>query len=133
MLQPTRLTILVVDDQPPMRRFIVKLLAGRGYELLEAGHASEALALATGRRIDLLITDVVMPGTSGPELVEALASTGYKAPVLMMSGHGAGELAPNGGGRTPFLEKPFTPGELIATVDALLTGEGERVSLCDPA
>ena len=132
MLQPTRLTILVVDDQPPMRRFIVKLLAGRGYELLEAGHASEALALATGRKIDLLITDVVMPGTSGPELVAALASTGYKAPVLMMSGHGAGELAQNGG-RTPFLEKPFSPGALIATVDALLTGEGEPVSLCDPA
>jgi DNA-binding response OmpR family regulator len=131
-LHSNRPTVLVVDDQPPLRRFIVRLLAARGYDILEADHAAEALVHAARRRIDLLITDVVMAGTSGPELVKALANGGYKPSVLMMSGHGVGVLAGEDGGcRTPFLQKPFTPGELIAAVEALLNGV-EPLSPGDP-
>lgn len=63
--------ILLIEDDSPLRKLVANLLAA-GYRVLEAANGEEALTLATGQRIDRLLTNVVMPGMSGPELVTRL-------------------------------------------------------------
>src|SRR5690348_9097188 len=66
-------TILLVEDEEPLRKVVVELLSQLGYKVLSAGNAKEALGLATdAQQIDLLITDVLMPEISGPELARQL-------------------------------------------------------------
>jgi DNA-binding NtrC family response regulator len=122
MICQDRPTVLVVDDQQSIRRFILRVLANRGYDVLEAGRAADAIELSRIRRIDLLIADVVMPDTSGPDLVRILASQGCPARVLMISGFQPDSLASRfDRATTPFLKKPFDPQDLVQAVDAILT------------
>jgi two-component system, cell cycle sensor histidine kinase and response regulator CckA len=112
-------TVLVVDDEPLVRRAIGRCLKSRGYVVLEAGSGEEALATVSARGgVDLLLTDVVMPGMRGPELVHAFQAQCPGRPALLMSGYpaaGGGE-APAGG----WLEKPVTPEVLARAIrDAL--------------
>jgi PAS domain S-box-containing protein len=110
-------TILLVEDEPGVRRLIRTMLERQGYAVLEAADAEEATSLAGGDgTIDLLLSDVVMPGTSGVDLAQHLLGVRPDLKVLHMSGfamapHG-GELSPNVG----FLQKPFTPDALTRTV-----------------
>ena len=109
-------TVLVVEDEPELRRLTVQALEWRGYHVLAAGDGDEALAVARGlrRRPDLLVTDVVMPAMSGVELVEQLHKRWRTLPVLFVSGHlGQEALGDDPLGRpADFLAKPFTPDEL---------------------
>ena len=111
-------TILIVDDQEAVRRFIVSVLAPHGYRLLEAPHGDAAAEIASREGIDLLIADVVMPGMSGPELEERLSSEGRGCPCLLISGAEPKALPED----LPFLRKPFDPEELVAAVHQLLEG-----------
>jgi PAS domain S-box-containing protein len=106
-------TVLLVEDQDVVRRLASRLLVEHGYRVLEASTPADALALDDDW--DLLLSDVVMPGMSGPELAEALAERRPGAAVLFMSGYtgaavGAAELP------GPLLGKPFTPSELACAV-----------------
>ena len=112
-------TILVVEDEEEVRALTRDVLEMHGYAVLEALDADDALRLGVTHpgTIDLLITDVVMPRVSGPELARRLRAGRPTLRVLCMSGYPesadrpAGEAAWNG-----WLQKPFNPEGLIAKV-----------------
>ena len=91
-------TILLVEDEEPLRKLCTEFLEQLGYRMLAASNAKEAVALVEGYsgKIDLLITDVVMPGLPGPELAEALLALRPDLKVIFISGYAEGSLAPNG-------------------------------------
>jgi len=117
-------TVLVVEDDEAVRRFILKVLREHGYRALEAADGAEALGLCDSypAPIDAILTDVVMPGMTGGELARAAAHRRPAAKILFMSGHpedvsARQELAVE---RAPLLAKPFVPEQLLRAVDELL-------------
>ncbi|GEM_PF-3136516 len=124
-----RETILVVEDDDAVRTVVEAMLARSGYAVLTAGTGAEALRLCAerGGRIDLLLSDVVMPGMSGPALVERLREIGPDLSVLFMSGYAGGETQQleGIGPDAAFLEKPFTHEALTEKVREALNGPGE--------
>ncbi|MFM7298199.1 MAG: ATP-binding protein, partial [Planctomycetota bacterium] len=120
---PTGARILLVDDELQVRKLLEALLRRDGYEVSTAANAEEALALLeAGERFELLLTDVLMPGLSGPELSERVDARHGALPTLFISGHTdnarlrRGELPPH----QRFLAKPFTPADLARTLRELL-------------
>jgi len=109
-------TILVVDDEPSILKLVVDSLQPLGYKLMEAGDGEEALEICktAGNEIDLLLTDVVMPGMSGRELVDAVKQILPEMKVVFMSGYTddvvirQGVLEPG----VHYLNKPLVPSEL---------------------
>lgn len=112
-------TVLVVEDQPAVRRLTRRILESRGFTILDTGDPAEALRLAAGTAIDLVLTDVVMPGMSGPELVARIRSRAPAMPVMFMSGF-TGHSALDETAGYPFIRKPFTPDALVRTVKQAL-------------
>lgn len=115
-----RETILVVDDEPGIRGLIRKILRREHYNVLEAGSAEEALTVSLGHpgAIQLLLTDVMMPGLTGPELARRMCEAAPDLKVLFISGYtGEESLLPE---KLPvgcsFLSKPFTLGALVTKV-----------------
>jgi CheY-like chemotaxis protein len=121
-----RRTILVVEDQLPVRRVIAQILRRQGHTVLEAGDAAEALAAAASHpeTIDLLLTDIVMPGIRGPELARRLREARRGLAVLYMSGYFSGPAATEPGEppQPPILRKPFTAEALAQAVCDALAG-----------
>ena len=121
-------TILLVEDETALRKMAQKSLEGKGYKVIEAGSGTEALAAAEGPRllsIDLLITDVVMPGMSGTDLAEQLHEKFSGLKVLYISGYTDDVVARHGVSEegVSFLQKPFTPASLAQTVREVLDEE----------
>jgi len=113
--------ILVVDDEPTVRRLVRVILVKAGYVVIEASGGQEALELSRAyqKSIDLAISDIRMPSMSGPEFVEHFRLERPKTHILLMSGHASGALrdyatSPN------FLMKPFAPNQLTDKVAELL-------------
>jgi PAS domain S-box-containing protein len=124
-------TLLLVEDDEAARIFLVRTLERHGYRVLPAEHPTVALAIAQAHsdRINLVITDVVLPGIVGPEFVKALADLrGDKPPlpVLYISGYANG--SPVWQGEVPrashFLQKPFSAGELLNRIRQILSPAG---------
>ena len=115
-------TILVVEDQLPVRTIIVAMLTRNGYRVIEAGDATAALILAETEAFDLLLTDVVMPGRSGRELAEALRDRSPGQPVLYMSGYSGGVFGTQRAldPREALIHKPFNEATLLAAVHTAL-------------
>jgi two-component system, cell cycle sensor histidine kinase and response regulator CckA len=117
-------TILLVEDEEPLRKLCTEFLEQLGYRMLTASNAKEAVALVEGYsgKIDLLITDVVMPGLPGPELAEALLALRPDLKVIFISGYAAGSLAPDGILKpgTVLVNKPFTIRALTAKLREVL-------------
>jgi CheY-like chemotaxis protein len=112
-------TILLVEDDAQVRAAVARMLAGAGYRVVEVGSGEEALdALATGAgRVRLVLTDVVLPGLSGPELVDRLARFWPELPAVCMSGytdHMLRDQVLRSG--LDFMQKPFGPAALARTV-----------------
>jgi PAS domain S-box-containing protein len=118
---PSRETILVVEDEAALRPLFRTILEQGGYAVLVAAHGAEALRLHEQHpgRIDLLLTDVTMPGMTGPDLAERLSRLQPSLKVLYMSGAAAPADLPGGAGAA-FLRKPFRPEALLAKVRELL-------------
>lgn len=126
---PASPRILVVDDEPSVRRLIGRILAMLGYTVMEAGGGRPALALveASAEPIDLVITDVMMPDMNGITLAEEVAARFPAIRLLFVSGYarGAGPDTNGVAARVPLLTKPFTPAELErAVADLLVAGSG---------
>ena len=124
--QPARPgSVLLVEDEAPLRKLVSTILSAAGYRVIEAASGDEALARAAAAGpIDLLLTDVVMPSMSGPELVSRLRSGWPELAVLYMSGYDRellGQKPPEGA--TEVLPKPFTPRELLARINELLQAQ----------
>jgi two-component system cell cycle sensor histidine kinase/response regulator CckA len=105
-------TILVVDDEDAIRGMITVILRKEGYAVLEAADCKDAENIHRRHhgRIDLLLTDVSLPGPNGPELAATLRKSAPDLPVLFMSG------MPEAEAYTPFLRKPFGVTELLRRV-----------------
>jgi CheY-like chemotaxis protein len=120
-------TILLVEDEPSLRSVVAGYLREHGYLVHEAEDAEEALRISQNHRIDLLLTDIVMPGTSGPALAASLTRAGTLRRVIFMSGyaeHAALQEAiqqPN----ALFLQKPFRLKTLLAKIHEAFDQAGE--------
>jgi DNA-binding NtrC family response regulator len=117
-------TILVVDDQLLVLNVVCQTLMAQGYRILSATCARAALEVCeSSRRLDLLITDVEMPGTSGPNLAKAISEKFPDLPVLYMTGY---LLRPpidasyNGIEGRNIIMKPFLPTTLVKVVNRIL-------------
>ena len=112
--------VLVCEDDPTILGVLREVLSGAGYEVLAFSDPVQALerGRAVGRDLSLLITDVIMPNLSGPELAQALQAQHPELPVLFMSGYTGGLLEGLGiDARDPrLLVKPFTPRDLLSRV-----------------
>jgi CheY-like chemotaxis protein len=119
-------TVLLAEDEPAVRALSGQALRAAGYRVLEAGDGAEALRVAGGylRPIDLLVSDVVMPGVGGRELAVRLAAVHPEARVLFMSGYADDAVVRHGvrEEQAPFLPKPFTPADLARKVREVLDG-----------
>jgi nitrogen-specific signal transduction histidine kinase len=116
-------TILFVEDDDMVRNMVTAVLEQYGYRVIEAENGSAALKHCENeKKIHLLITDVVMPGTSGPELVRQINTMHPKMKVLFISGYTDDAIVHHGvlDANTPFLQKPFTPKKLAFKVREIL-------------
>jgi two-component system, cell cycle sensor histidine kinase and response regulator CckA len=118
------ITVLVAEDEDSLRAMVIRLLGDQGYRTLDARDGAEALHLAhlAWPYLQLVVTDVVMPGMGGAELGRRLALDCPGLPVLYMSAYGPGDIFHRGppDPSIPFLSKPFTQEEFLAVVHGLL-------------
>jgi PAS domain S-box-containing protein len=120
--------ILVVEDSQGVRELTTSVLQRAGYTVHGAPNGEEGLRLAghLGGTLDLLVTDVVMPGMGGWELAERIVAASPRTRTLFISGYTADAAVRTGlsAGGSAFLEKPFTPNALLARVREQLAGDG---------
>ena len=117
-------TVLLVEDEPALRRMVRQALSQRGYAVLEATDGENALQVSERHQgtIHLLLTDVVMPRLGGPELAERLMQRRPEMTVLYISGYAETDIASQNlpGARAEFLQKPFATDDLLRRVGKLL-------------
>nr|GID87500.1 hypothetical protein Ade03nite_64240 [Actinoplanes derwentensis] len=113
-------TVLVVEDDPQVRQLTQRILQRQGYRVLACGSAEEAEKRYIDQRftISILLTDVMLPGMSGPELARAIARLDPGLPTVFMSGYSDGELTDQGQvpAGTTLLTKPFSAADLTRIV-----------------
>jgi two-component system, cell cycle sensor histidine kinase and response regulator CckA len=123
--QKRKAVVLLVEDESSLRKLTRNVLQGEGYTVLEAGDGFQALEIAKRSEnvIDLLLTDVIMPGMSGRALADILRDLRPQMKVLYMSGYTHGEIAKQGvlNPGTAILHKPFTQEELLRRVEEALS------------
>ena len=123
--------ILVIDDDPVLRRVITLVLEQSGHTVLRCENGRKAIDFLTHDRADLLITDIIMPEMDGVETVRAARQLHPDLPILAISGGGSFDPGDYLGiarvfGATDILPKPFKPGELAERVARLLEPDGPR-------
>jgi two-component system, cell cycle sensor histidine kinase and response regulator CckA len=122
-------TLLLVEDEAPVRESVRRLLEWHGYTVIEARNGADALEIYEGDQqgIDLVLTDLVMPGMGGHELVERLRARQPDLPVVFMSGYADKGMTSNSVLRkdTAYLEKPFTVELLVQRLREVLEGSGK--------
>lgn len=119
--ESSRPRVLVVDDEPFIRRLTARILTEAGYDVVTATDGQEAQTIAGEREaeIDLVLTDIQMPNVDGLQLGRALAVLHPNLPVIYMSGFGApGAMADIPASQ--FIAKPFHPDRLLAEVHRML-------------
>ena len=121
--RPRRRTILLVEDEPFVREATCSILESAGFEVLPAGDAQDAMKVyeECRRGIDLVITDMVLPGRSGQQLGQDLQQHSPEVVVLVTSGYGNPEYeteAPES--RTYFLAKPYSRRTLVEKIERIL-------------
>ncbi|MEA2518762.1 MAG: two-component system, cell cycle sensor histidine kinase and response regulator CckA [Chloroflexota bacterium] len=121
---PTRdNTVLLAEDEELVRTFVVAALERAGYRVVAAASGEAALAYLAGpnARVGVIVTDVVMPGMSGPELLDEVWRTRPALPAILMSGYTAAALEQRSlPDRVALLEKPFTSEQLTTAIEAAL-------------
>jgi CheY-like chemotaxis protein len=113
-------SVLVVDDEAPVRRFACRVLEWAGYRVFEAMDGVEALELIQGQiaALDVVVSDIVMPRMNGVELMQALAGSRPSLAVILMSGYATTALSERGiVAPCSILPKPFSAEGLLAEVD----------------
>lgn len=117
-------TILLVDDEQAVRSIVLRILRRANYKVLEAESGEAALKVAEEYQghIDLVITDMFMPGLRGPEVVQRLAPKRPGLRALFMSGYADQDARTGVPTGANFLNKPFSAQELASAVEAVLKG-----------
>ena len=123
-----RAVVLVVEDDPAIRRGLVDTLTASGYETREAGDGDTALEMALGGAIDLALLDVMMPGMDGFDLLQEIRKSKPGLPVIMVTALGDEQDRVRGlqTGADDYIVKPFSALELVARVQAVLRRSAER-------
>jgi DNA-binding response OmpR family regulator len=119
----TQRTILVVDDERPVRDLLVALLTRQGFAVRAAASAEEALELERQQPVDLLMTDVMLPEMSGPQLARAVRARSPQTLVLFMSGYTGALLKDVDMAGAGFLQKPFDAKTVAQKIRELLDPE----------
>ena len=119
-------TILIAEDEPPLRDLLQKILAPAGYHLLVAEDGKKALEIADQHngKIDLLLSNVVMPEMSGVELAKAIKAKRPESRVILTSAHPQGMLVMDSGWY--FIQKPYFPKRLLEEVRNALSIPPEK-------
>jgi len=119
-VRPATETVLLVEDEAGVRRLSKRILENAGYRVLEAGNGDEAEKVFALQAdvIDLVVTDVIMPGCGGPELLTRLQVRVPALKALYMSGYTEQSAAQKAGINRglPFVQKPFTAAEFVRHV-----------------
>ncbi len=114
-------TILVVEDEETVRTLAARVLSDAGYGVIRAADGSEAYGIVhDGERVDLVLSDIVMPRMSGVELAERLAAVRPDLPVVFMSGYTGTELMPGVQAAAAYLQKPFAAESLLQRIRDVL-------------
>ena len=121
-------TILLVDDDEALRRFVRRILIQQGFHVIEASDGAEALEVASAyaEPVDLLLTDVIMPKVNGLVLAQRLLQQRPGIGVLYMSGYMERSMLLAKHPESILLQKPFTPDALIAAVRQVLASEEQQ-------
>ena len=116
-------TILLVEDDPDTRKILTKVLERAGYTVLAAhdGNAAFRLCLESGGSIDMIVTDIVLPGINGIDLVELFEAQWPQIKAILVSGQIQRAVLRENKGNLPFLQKPVTPEALLEKVREVLT------------
>jgi FixJ family two-component response regulator/flagellar biosynthesis/type III secretory pathway protein FliH len=114
-------TVLIVDDEEPVRGLLAAILGNAGYQITQAGTGREALAKLRERPADLMITDIKLPDVDGITLMKQAFEVNAKLTAVTMTGYGSVDLAVNAmkAGAADFLTKPFLPDMVTLTVKRL--------------
>ena len=113
--------ILIIDDDPQIRRLVVEILASAGHEMFDVEDGDEGLRLVQIDRPALVITDILMPQTDGLEVIRELRRGAPQIPTIATSGgHAMFLRMAKRLGASATLAKPFRPMDLLGAVDALL-------------
>jgi CheY-like chemotaxis protein len=115
-------TVLLVDDEPGVRFAVSEVLCDRGYRVVSASSGPEALAALDG--VDVVVTDLSMPGMDGLELVAQIAARAPALPVIVLTAHGSDNLVriASSRGACGCLSKPFDIDEIARVVERALAG-----------
>lgn len=115
----TKRQLLVVDDEPDIGQYIKQLLEGRGYPTLTALSGQIALEIINRRHIDVLVTDIRMPGMDGIELIKQIPPSRKKIQTIVLTGHGDIDTAIEAmkTGTLNYLKKPVNFDELLITIE----------------
>ena len=115
-------SILLVEDDKNLQKLMEAVLLQNGYNVICAANGEDALDILDGNHIDLMISDIMMPGMGGFELVDSLRKSGYKLPILIITAKDSLEDKRRGfkSGTDDYMVKPIDVDEMILRVDALL-------------
>lgn len=129
-----KLRILVVEDEPAIRRGLLDVFAHHGFEASGAATGEEGLRAGLSGGHDLVVLDLMLPGISGFDVCERLRTEHPRLPILMLTARGAEEDILRGFrvGADDYVTKPFSLAELLARVKALLRRAGERTEEIAP-
>lgn len=121
-------SILIVEDDPAIRRGLVDALGFAGYRVIEAADGDEGLAAALESDVDLVMLDVMLPGKTGFEILSELKGAKPTLPIIMVTARGAEDDRVRGliDGADDYVVKPFSARELLARVEAVLRRSPER-------
>ena len=112
--------MLVVDDERPVRDLLVTVLSRQGYVVRALATGEEAVEVAQQQEVDLLLTDVMLPGMSGPDLARAIRKHSPHTHVLFMSGYAGALLKEEDMADAEFVQKPFDGRTIVSKVRAIL-------------
>ena len=115
-------SILVVEDDPAIRRLLRTSLGAEGFQVLEAFHAATALALVKSERPEIMLLDLGLPDYDGNEIIRQMRAAGDKTPIVVVSSRGdeRGKVAALDLGADDYVTKPFGMAELVARIRAAL-------------
>jgi DNA-binding NtrC family response regulator len=123
-------TILVVDDEPDVLHVLANILQSAGYDVIPLGDAESSLkTIKGGTKIDLVITDLVMPGMDGSEFAEVIRKSLPDVPVILLTGHGSVEtyIKSRSNGVFEYINKPVRSKELCRIVQAAIGGPSRPI------
>ena len=127
-----KFSVLVVDDEPPLRKVLNTSLSARGFAVEEAGNAERALGVARQRHFDLVLLDINMPGLGGIEACRRFRALSSKVGIVMVTVREAEEdmVEALEAGADDYITKPFRFGELVARLHAVLRRSGPDHACC---